>query len=49
MTGPDDGFAGTGAMAATGDSGNNPNTNTTGPNSLKELAMFISKNRFLHH
>jgi hypothetical protein len=29
-------------MAATGDSGNNPNANTTGPNNLTEPAMFIS-------
>jgi hypothetical protein len=33
---------GTGAVAATGDSGNNPNAKTTGPNSLAEPAMFIS-------
>jgi hypothetical protein len=42
MTGPAGDFAGTGAVAATGDSGNNVNANTTGPNSLTEPAMFIS-------
>src|SRR4029077_7761720 len=42
MTGPAGDFAGTGAVAATGDSGNNPNANTTGPNSLTEPAIFIS-------
>jgi len=43
MTGPAGDFAGTGTMAATGDSRNNPNANTTGPNSLAELAIYVSK------
>jgi hypothetical protein len=48
MTGPAGDFVGAEAVAATGDSGNNPNANTTGPNSLTEPAIFISlKNRFL--
>jgi hypothetical protein len=41
---------GTGAVAATGDSGNNVNANTTGPNNLTEPAIYSSpKNRFLHN
>ena len=42
MTGPAGGFVGTGAMAATGDSGNNPNANTAGPNNLTEPAICSS-------
>jgi hypothetical protein len=42
ITGPAGDFVGTGAVAATGDSGNNANAITMGPNTLTEPAMFIS-------
>jgi hypothetical protein len=42
MTGPAGDFVGVGAVAATGDTGNNANANTVGPNTLTEPAMFIS-------
>jgi hypothetical protein len=40
---------GPGAVAATGDSGNNPNANTTGPNSFTEPAIFISPKFDFHN
>ena len=50
ITGPAGDFASTGAMAATGDSGNNPNTDTTGPNSRAEPPWSSpTKFQFLHN